>query len=85
MRKNKVITVYENSECHYTILPEEAPEFMAFWQDKLNKIPDDRLNSAVIQVEVKNVEVTYVRPESDDEMESRERQEKWLPARERDL
>jgi hypothetical protein len=82
MRKNKTIKVYEESGCYD--IPEKASEFMAFWQSKLDKIPDEFIDSARIEVEANSyydsvtldVEITYVRPETDGEMETRECQEK---------
>ena len=90
MRKNKIIEVYEESGCYD--IPEKASEFMAFWQSKLDKIPAEFMDSARIEVEAEsyydcaslNVEISYARPESDSEMESREHQEKLIADRDKE-
>jgi hypothetical protein len=87
MRKNKTIKIYKEEECY--AIPEKATEFMAFWQSKLDKIPDEFMDSARVEVEAESyhngasldVEISYVRPETDSEMESREYQEKQIADR----
>jgi len=90
MRKNKTIKVYEEIGCYD--MPEKATEFMAFWQSKLDKIPAEFMGSARIEVEAESyydsasldVEISYVRPESDSEMESREYQDKQRADRDKE-
>lgn len=90
MRKNKTIKVYEERGC--SDIPEKASEFMAFWQSKLDKIPDEFMDSARIKVEAEtyydcaslDVEISYTRPESDSEIESREYQEKQSADRDKE-
>lgn len=91
MRKDKTVHVYECEIDGYNEIPKKASDFMAFWQTQLNKIPADFIDSAEIEIEATSgydyatldVDVTYVRPESDSEMKSREDREQKLDIRDR--
>jgi hypothetical protein len=77
IRSNKIVKIYEGSE-HYEI-PGKAENFMAFWQSKLDKITTEFMDSTRIQVEAGSfqdsaapgVEISCIRPENDNKMESR--------------
>jgi hypothetical protein len=77
---NKKVTVFGDD---YFYAPEDAKGFMEFWQKKLDLIPKEFIESAAIDIEpVDNygspgieVEIYYYRPETNEEIEERERQE----------
>ena len=91
MRMKKTIVVFESAS--FWDLPTKASEFMAFWQSKLDEIPNAYRDTAEIEVEavpsyegsaVLSVSVTYSRPETDDEVSSREREENAAEERKRE-
>ena len=91
MRMKKTIVVFKSTS--FWDLPTKASEFMAFWQSKLDEIPNAYRDTAEIEVEaepsyedsaVLSVRVTYSRPETDDEVSSRERQENAAKERQRE-
>ena len=59
-------------------IPTKADEFMEFWQDKLNLIPDEFMDSALIDIdEIEeygasyfSAKVTYKRPKTDEEIDN---------------
>ena len=65
----------------YADIPEKPDEFLAFWKDKIDRIPEEYRDSATIEVKgVDNygdpgvkVTVSYVRPETDEEEDRRKR------------
>jgi uncharacterized protein Usg len=82
MRKNK--TVYILKDGSSFCIPEKADEFMAFWQSELDKIPEEFMDSARIEIEnesdgygysTTSIDITYEMPESDIDIEVREQQE----------
>ena len=84
MRKNKWVEVFKD-ENHYG-LPRGAIEFIAFFQDKLELVPQEFKESITIDVEAASgmydesgpelsITISYERPETDIEMEGREAKE----------
>jgi hypothetical protein len=77
IRINKIVKIYEGSD--YYVIPGKSEDFMAFWQSKLDKITTEFIDSTRIEVEAGSfqdsaalgVEISYIRPESDNKMESR--------------
>ena len=78
MRKDKII---ENVVSGYE-LPETPAAFMAFWEAKFKEVPVEFRGTTHIKIEAEDeygitaiyLTVSYVRPETDDEMIIRERQ-----------
>lgn len=67
------VKVYEASSCYD--IPTDAVRFMAFFQDKLDKIPEHLIGSARIEIDAEErsgsaylaVKVSYRRPETEEE------------------
>ena len=82
MRKNKTVYILKDGSSFN--IPEKADEFMAFWQSELDKIPEEFMDSARIQIENESdgygdsntsIDITYIMPESDIDAEVREQKE----------
>jgi hypothetical protein len=82
MRKNKTVYILKDGSSFN--IPEKADEFMAFWQSELDKIPEEFMDSARIQIENESdrfgysnisIDITYIMPESDIDAEIREQKE----------
>ena len=79
MREDIAITVYEQEAFSGFDIPEKATDFIEFWQSKLAMVPAEFIDSARIEFEAEeycesatvNVELYYVRPESDEEAAAR--------------
>ena len=77
---NKKVTIY-NEE--YPDIPEDIAGFMAFWNEKIDKIPNEFKNSVRIELESESsygnpcleVSIYYHRPETDEECQNREERE----------
>ena len=80
MKKNKTIKVYEES---WPTIPEKPSEFIAFWESKIDLIPEEHKESASIEIEsspyydssVLEVTISYTREETDEEQKIREFEE----------
>ena len=80
MKQNRTVKVYEEE---YDDLPEKADEFIAFFQSKVDAIPEENRGTARIEIEAEenygsaslSVEISYARPETDEEEAARERRE----------
>ena len=67
-----------NQDVQYE-LPELASEFMAFWQEKIDVIPEEFLSTARIELEggeeygcgATNAVISYVRPETAQELQNK--------------
>ena len=72
----EVLVFFDDCAC----LPENAKEFMKFFNDKLSEVPDEYIDSAKISVECfeyygqanLEVNVTYERPLTNEEREKQE-------------
>ena len=61
-------------------IPENASEFVAFWQAKVDKIPIEFIDDAIIEIEACEedgypyicFDISYKRPETAEEMKARE-------------
>lgn len=81
MNTNKCIVAWEEDVTY--ILPSAPAEFMAFWQDKLDKVPGEFKDTAEIEVSADSFYdsisiacvVSYTRPESLSEEEARKKDE----------
>jgi len=79
---NKKIIVYEYS-CYSEDIPTKPNEFIDFWNSKIKLIPDKYMNSAAIIIEADTqwnigmleMEVSYVRPETNKDRKERVSQE----------
>jgi len=79
MKQTKQIKVYELG---YDDVPQKADEFIKFWQDKINMVPDEFRGTTEIEMEAEEsygcatleATVIYKRPETDKEEQLREKQ-----------
>jgi hypothetical protein len=75
--KEVVFDVYDE------VIPQKADEYIKFWQEKLKLVPDEFIDSAVINVQSGSsygddyliAELYYLRPETEFEQMSREAKE----------
>ena len=82
MKQNIKIVVYDYNSYSDTI-PELASEFLEFWQRKLEQIPAEYKSTAKIELDATSsydcgqllVEMSYLRPETDEEEAVRTRKE----------
>ena len=88
--KNKEVLVYADDDIYE--LPHYAEEFMAFWQDKLDRVPSEFTDSSHIELTARggydgegvlSIRVCYTRPETYDETMDREATE--MVCRDREL
>lgn len=78
MKQKKQIKAYELG---YDDIPEKADEFIRFWQDKINMVPEEFRDTAKIEMEAEEsygcatfeATVSYIRSETDKEERSREK------------
>jgi hypothetical protein len=78
MDKNKKVCVYRGDSFYG--IPESAIDFMAFWQAKLDLIPEEFAGSATIKIDCDikydcietDIKVSYERPETEEETKARE-------------
>jgi hypothetical protein len=81
MDKNKKVCVYRGDSFYG--IPESAIDFMAFWQAKLDLIPEEFAGSATIEIDCDieydcigtDIKVSYERPETVEETKSRKASE----------
>ena len=77
MKQDIKIIVFKE-DCEYKI-PTSPVEFMQFWADKINIIPEEFINTATIEIDIEDdygfqsliLEISYTRPETNQEYESR--------------
>lgn len=91
--KNKVTVVVFEDEVNYE-LPKNPKEFLKCFEDNINMIPDEYIDSSRIELEVEtmygdsanlNLTITYTRPETDEEKERRLEKENMNKARIRQI
>ena len=84
MRKNKEITVFEQEQYDGEWPPTGAVECIAWFNSKIEEIPAEFQSTAKVEIEgvggyegssYASITIRYTRPETDSEMESREREE----------
>lgn len=82
-RKTVKIVVFNRDDLNYN-LPEKPDEFMSWWQEKLDMVPEEHRATATVELEANvfydsselEATVSYTRPESDDELAARKLKEK---------
>lgn len=81
MRKEITVKVFDKKS-EYD-LPETPEAFLAYWKEKFERVPEQFRASTRVEVEANtcydsaqlSIAVSYVRPETDEEMSRRERDE----------
>lgn len=97
-RKLAQVVVFSKEKYDGEWPPEDAAGFLAWLQEKLSKIPPEHMASAKVEIDsassyedshYASLEITYWRPETDEEMAWRQeeirRQEEMRRARDLDL
>lgn len=82
-RKTVEVVVFNNNDLSYE-LPEDPNEFMSWWQEKFDMIPENYRETARVRVEISSyydcavlkATVSYTRLESDNEVGARKLKEK---------
>jgi len=78
----KKITTFSSESIVYA-MPSKPTEFLAFWEEKFNEVPEEYRDSTEIEFEadmdydsvISSVEIYYYRPETEEEKEEREARE----------
>lgn len=84
MRKNKEIIIFDQEQYDGEWPPENAMKCLAWFSAKVEDIPQEFRSTAKIEIEgfggyegsaYANIKITYVRPETDEEVAERELKE----------
>ena len=86
MKKQIDVTVFDEEQYADGWPPEDANEFIAWLVEKINSIPEEHRATAKIEIDTTssygdtyaNLAIKYNRPETDEEEERREGQEKGI-------
>ena len=92
MKKQINITVFDKEQYDGEWPPEAAEEFIAWFVGKVETIPEEHRATATIELtsassydcSFANVEISYSRPETDEEEERREEQERRIRMNQKD-
>lgn len=92
MKKQIDVTVFDKEEYDGEWPPVDAKEFIAWFNGKIESIPEEHRATAKIEIESKssygdsyaNIKISYPRPETDEEEERREEQERRIRGNQKD-